>query len=272
MPDGYSERPFPLLRRAIVDMLDECPRHAVHGFCTVDITDTLKRLRALTPSFGGTPSLTAYVAWCYAHALGKRRELAGVRRGNRIIVFDDIDVGTVVERALPDGTPLPTRAWLRQANRKSFRELHDELRAIQDRPVRPHADQARFERFLRLPRPVRQALLRWRHRDPMVWKQTYGNAGLSSVTRFGDAPYLAWALPRAPQSVMLMMGSVALRPGVVGNRVEPRQFLALTLTVDHDLVDGGTGGRLLNDISDRLRCGTGLDEHDAPDESDDATP
>jgi len=55
------------------------------------------------------------------------------------------------------------------------------------------------------------------------------------------------------------VGAVAQRPGVVDTRVEAREHLALTLSVDHDVVDGAPAARFAAELRTLLERGDGLD-------------
>jgi hypothetical protein len=50
------------------------------------------------------------------------------------VIFDDVDVSVVVEREV-GGQKLPVPYIVRKASEKSFREIHDEIRAAQAQKV-----------------------------------------------------------------------------------------------------------------------------------------
>jgi pyruvate/2-oxoglutarate dehydrogenase complex dihydrolipoamide acyltransferase (E2) component len=45
---------------------------------------------------------------------------------------------------------------------------------------------------------------------------------------------------------------------VVGTRVEPREYLCLTLTMDHDVIDGASAARLANHFKQLIETGSGV--------------
>ncbi|MEZ4519482.1 MAG: 2-oxo acid dehydrogenase subunit E2 [Chloroflexota bacterium] len=49
------------------------------------------------------------------------------------------------------------------------------------------------------------------------------------------------------------------KPGVVKGTVQPREFLNLTLTFDHDVVDGAPATRFTQDLVRRLEGAEALD-------------
>jgi pyruvate dehydrogenase E2 component (dihydrolipoamide acetyltransferase) len=51
-----------------------------------------------------------------------------------------------------------------------------------------------------------------------------------------------------PQCAILGAGRIVARPWVVDNQIVPRQIMALSLTFDHRIVDGGPAARFLNTL------------------------
>jgi pyruvate/2-oxoglutarate dehydrogenase complex dihydrolipoamide acyltransferase (E2) component len=47
---------------------------------------------------------------------------------------------------------------------------------------------------------------------------------------------------------------------VVEGRIEPREILNLTVSFDHDIVDGGPATRFVRRLVELIECGHGLDE------------
>jgi pyruvate/2-oxoglutarate dehydrogenase complex dihydrolipoamide acyltransferase (E2) component len=57
-----------------------------------------------------------------------------------------------------------------------------------------------------------------------------------------------------------VVGSIAWKPAVVEDRIEPRQILNLTLTFDHDVIDGAPAARFTRRLVELIESGYGLDE------------
>ena len=78
---------------------------------------------------------------------------------------------------------------------------------------------------------------------------------VSAVGMFGVGT--AWGVPKGQNyTVGLTVGSIARKPGIVrdavGERIEPREFLSLTITFDHDIVDGGPAARFARRLTELL--------------------
>jgi pyruvate/2-oxoglutarate dehydrogenase complex dihydrolipoamide acyltransferase (E2) component len=57
---------------------------------------------------------------------------------------------------------------------------------------------------------------------------------------------------------MLTVGGIAQKPGMVDGRIEPREFLSLTISFDHDIVDGAPAARFAARLKSLIECGYGL--------------
>jgi pyruvate/2-oxoglutarate dehydrogenase complex dihydrolipoamide acyltransferase (E2) component len=53
-----------------------------------------------------------------------------------------------------------------------------------------------------------------------------------------------WAVGIAPlHTLCLTVGGITVQPALVDGRIEAREYLALTASVDHDIVDGAPAAR-----------------------------
>ena len=59
------------------------------------------------------------------------------RKGDKqLVLFDDVNVGLMVERKVGEKTALMGHV-VRGANHKTYREIHEEIRTVQSEPVPP---------------------------------------------------------------------------------------------------------------------------------------
>ncbi|HSK97854.1 MAG TPA: 2-oxo acid dehydrogenase subunit E2 [Euzebyales bacterium] len=69
-----------------------------------------------------------------------------------------------------------------------------------------------------------------------------------------------WGVPLTPTTLMVTVGGIARRPVVVGDDVETREYLSLTVTVDHDIVDGAPAARYAARLCELIEQAAGLAE------------
>ena len=218
-------------------------RHMVHALLELDVTEARRLVREREPSPGERLSFTAFLVASLARAIDADRRLHACRdwRG-RLVLFDEVDVVTLVE---PSAGAVAIPHVVRRANRRTVEELHREIRAVQ---AAPSSSAQRSGRLARLsaftPGFLRRLFFRVLRRSPRRLKAAAGTTLLTSVGMFGAGA--GWAIGIVPlHTLCLTVGGVSLRPGVVDGRVEPRELLPVTVSVDHDLVDGAPAARFV---------------------------
>jgi len=242
-------RPFPRGRGEIIDALEVgVRRHMVHALLELDVTRPRQRIRDHEARTGERLSFTAFVVASLARAIDRDRRLHACRdwRG-RLVLFDEVDVVTLIESEV-DEVAVPH--VIRAANRRTVREIHAEIRAIQAAPGRSAQRSGLLARVSPLvPGVLRRLFLRLLRRSPRLMKRSAGTTLVTSVGMFGAGA--AWAVGIVPlHTACLTVGGISIRPGIVEGRVEPRELLSLTASVDHDLVDGAPAARFVKHLRD----------------------
>lgn len=221
-------------------------RHLVHGLVECDVTVARSLLRE------EQLSLTAFVVSCLARALVTHPRVHAARdwRG-RLALFDTVDVATLIESEI-DSVAVPH--VIRGAESRSVRELHEEIRRVQREPGRSEQRSGLLARMgPHVPRVARRAFLRGLRRSPDLLQRHAGTAVVTSVGAFGAGG--GWAIPIVPlHTVCITIGGLALR----AEGSETREHLALTVSVDHDLVDGAPAARFLRTMRELLESGSGF--------------
>lgn len=255
--DGTGARiePFSPARRVISDFLQVAAcRRPMHGILEADVTSARRRIREWKERTGESLSLTAFVVWCVARAAEQHPAVATFRAGgHRLVSFEDVDVATPVERCV-GGERIGSAHVVRGANRRSFREIHEEIRAVQSTPVEVE-HRARLV-IARVPGWLRRAWIRWVARSPWRWKALAGTVCVSSIGMFGSGP--GWGIPVAGYPLTVTVGGIGRRPALVDGRLEEREHLCLTLTLDHDLLDGAAAARFARTFLELIESATGL--------------
>lgn len=245
--DSFELRPFPPGRQDVIDALEVgVRRHMVHALLELDVTRPRQLILDHETRTGERISFTAFVVASLARAIDRDRLLHAYRdwRG-RLVLFDEVDVVTLVE---PEPGAVAIPHVIREANRLTVREIQGEIRTVQVKPAasaQRSGALARLSRFV--PAPLRRLFFRLLRRSPHLMKRTAGTTLVTSVGMFGVGA--GWAVGIVPlHTACLTVGGIAVRPGIVEGRVEPREQLALTLSVDHDLVDGAPAARFVKHL------------------------
>src|SRR6266851_267776 len=130
--DVYKVIPYPKLRRALALTLRSAQRKSmIHGLIDVDVTKARQFLQEHKATTGESLSFTAFIITCLAKAVDENKSLQAYRKGSKhLLVFDDVDVATVIEREMAEQKQ-PIVYIIRAANKKTFRQIHHEIRAAQ---------------------------------------------------------------------------------------------------------------------------------------------
>lgn len=84
---------------------------------------------------------------------------------------------------------------------------------------------------------------------------------MTSVGMFGHHP--GWGIPVSPVPVMVTVAGVTAQPRAVGGAVVLRDVLRLTVSFDHDVIDGAPAARFVTRFLDRVEACDGLPTEDA---------
>ena len=250
----FEVKPFPRARHDVVDALEVgVRRHMVHALLELDVTRARQLIRDHEASAGERLSFTAFIVASLARAVDADKRLHAYRdwRG-RLVLFDDVDVVTLVESEV-DAVAIPH--VVRAANRRTVREIHDEIRRVQ---VEPGASAQRSGLLMRLsaftPGFLRRLFFRALRKDPHWLKRAAGTTLVTAVGMFGIGA--GWAVGIVPlHTLCLTVGGITRKPGLVDDRVEPREYLSLTASIDHDIVDGAPAARFARRLRELIEGG-----------------
>lgn len=229
-------------------------RHTVYGMIEVDVTEPRRVLQEYQARTGETLSFTAFIIACLGKALDENKMMHAYRDWrNRLIVFDQVDVNTIIEIEM-DGRKVTLPHFLRAVNQRSVRELHTELRAAQRNPEQTREFGARW--FARLPQFVRDIFYWAVYKNPHLLKKTFCTVGVTAIGMFGNGG--GWVLPFGVHTLDVALGGIVEKPGIVNGRIEPREYLDVTMCFDHDIVDGAPATRFTARFKELIEGGYGL--------------
>lgn len=254
-------------RQVLVQLLDlPRPRHCMYGLLEVDVTLVKQFIEDRKAQTGEQLSFTGYLIFCLARAVDADKTVQGYLRSRRqMVLFDDVNVGLMVEKQI-GGKRTLTGYVIHAANRKTYLEIHREIRAAQSSPaVSGNSAAPWFYSAMLLPWPLpnltRALIGAAARRDPSIFASMAGTVGVTSVGMFGEGQG-GWGIAPVQHTLGLIVGSTAWKPAVVGEgtarRVEPREILNLTVTFDHAVVDGAPAARFTRRLVELIESGYGL--------------
>jgi len=262
----YEVVPFLPERNATLDTLRWAKkRYQIPILLEVDVTKAREQIRGFRRETGVGLSLTAWVVSCVARAASEHPRVHSLRRGRRkLVLVNEVDLSVVVEREVEtdrgDET-LPMPFVIRNAEKKTAAEVHDEIRRAQEAEVAPGTSSIEGgvapwlqSLFFRSPAWLRDLLFwRWFLRNPVRVKQTMGTV-IVTATGMMAPGVLAWGIPLSLHPLAVGVGGVTQRHTPKGKQ----DVLALTVVFDHAVTDGAPVGRFIRRLNELLKEADGL--------------
>ncbi|MCJ2513786.1 MAG: 2-oxo acid dehydrogenase subunit E2 [Candidatus Thermoplasmatota archaeon] len=263
----YEIKHFTKNRQNIVLILKEGKRrHNVHGLIDVDVTNGRNIIRDYKIKHNINISFTGWLIKCISQAVSEHKIINTSRQGRRnTISFDDVDIPIPVERTINDDQI--TMAYIiRKANTKSVLEITKEVRDIQKEKIdfKNHIlgeNLTSFEKIiLSSPLFVKKIAIYLARKNALFRKKHIGTVGVTAIGMKGKFP--GWAIPLSGATAStIVVGGINKKPGVVNNKIEIREYLHLTITVDHDIVDGGPLARFVDRLIELIENNYGLEKN-----------
>ena len=227
-PVAATREPFSRMRATIAKRMSESMREAPHFYLTAEInmSEAVRLRTALKASNRVTEDVT------YTHLLMKAVAIALVRHPRLNASFggdareyqDHINIGLAV--SLDDGLLVPV---LHDCDSLSLLEIAAQATALVERARsgKPRAEDLTGGTF------------------------TISNLGMLPIEHFT-------AIINQPQAAILAVGAIKERPVVRDGQVTIASTMLVTLSCDHRLLDGMTGGQFLQELKSLLENPVGL--------------
>lgn len=211
----------------------------MHGLLDLDVTEARRLVRAHQPPL----SFTAFVVASVARAAADHPEVHAYRNwAGRLVTHAHVDVATIIEVDTERG-PFPLVHVVHDAGVRGVADLTAELRrAKADGP--PRSTRRGLGRIAaigtRVPGVI-PLLYRVMGRSVAV-RNRVGTTSVTAVGMFAAGGGFG-ITPLSLMSLQVVVGGISARPRVVDGNVVVRDVLDLTVTIDHNVVDGAPAAR-----------------------------
>ncbi len=257
----YELKPFSKARQDIVVVSQEGKhRLNIHALLEIDVTEARKAIKALKGNMD--ISFTGWIIKCVSQAAQEHKQLNSYRLGRKKIVsFNDVDIPIPIEREV-NGEQRPLAYIVRKANQKTVEEITKEIRLMQeqaiDTSIEVLGDLTSLEQWL-LHSPIwlKKLGVRLLRRRGLLKKKHLGTVGVTAIGMKGRFP--GWVIGLGgPIATLIAVGGITKKPGVVNDIIQIREYLHITITADHSIVDGGPLTRFISRLTELLETGFGL--------------
>jgi pyruvate dehydrogenase E2 component (dihydrolipoamide acetyltransferase) len=210
---------MPSIRRTIARRMLESQQAAaevtlMRDADATELVDLRKRILEELAAGDPRPTYTDLLVSILARALRKHPYANAITDGERIGLSEGIHIAIAVDTERGLLTPV-----VRDADRKGLLALAEERRALVDRTL-----------------------------DGSISPDELGG-GTFTITNLGTLGVDAFTpIINPPQSAILGVGRIRTAAGVCDGQLCVRQFMFLSLTFDHRVIDGAPAARFLNDV------------------------
>lgn len=263
----YAFHRFPASRQSTMDIGRlGLKKHHIRALIELDVTDSRSRLREMRNHSGEKLSFTAWLLSCIARACSEHRQAHALRRGkNGLVLFDDVDISLVVEKKYR-GELVPLPLVIRGAQAKKVNEITAEIENAKNEQVHDESglvlsggrNALVMKFFLALPQRIRLLIWKLILANPVRTQKMMGTVVVTSVGMMGKVA--GWIVPVSIHPLCFALGSIVKKPGVVKDKIAVREYLEMTVLLDHDVIDGAPAARFIARLSDLVENGFGLSE------------
>ena len=252
---GYKTNPLSMNRRMMAAALDIArQQNNIQAIMEVDISEPRRMMQEHREKTGDKLSLTAYVVTSLGQAIAEHPHLNTFRKGNKFIQLDDVTISVLVEREL-DGEKMPENLGVQKAQNKSLKEIQAEIRAAQEHSQDGLGGLSGMAWVRLIPGFLMRAFVRFGSQNIQMMKR-YGAVGVTAVGMFARKNEALWLLPLVGgATVAVAVGGIVERPCIVEGQLKSREHLCLTVTFNHEILDGAPAARFLKSFSKLLSSG-----------------
>lgn len=256
MIKGYTSKPISFYRKMVRASAEVSAKNPmIHSVTQADVTLPRKLIREHYKQTGEKISFTGYIVYCLAQVLNQHPELNSFIRRNRLVVLDDVTISVIVEREF-DGEMAPEPAVIHAAQNLTLHQVNDAIRKAQKNQGRKMGELSGNSWINWIPGFLLKTVVSFADRNIKMAKR-YGKVAVTAVGMFSKEP--VWFLPHGGGTVLITVGSIEEKELVVEGRNEKREYLCITGSFNHNILDGAPAARFMNQFIETLKSGIGLE-------------
>ena len=242
----------------LVDLYDITPTpHSVYGVFEIDITDSLNIIREYSDKNTYHGMLQGWILKCFAKAVHDTKKVhAFKKKGHKLLIFDEVDIYTVIENRSKKECKQIFPYVIRAANIRSVDEIQAEIITAKE-PNVDNSIQKRFRKksffsfFYSLPIPLRRLYFRKYRRNPLYCKKKAGTIGITYKDLFGKIRLHPLTVGFHP--IDFALGGTMKKIDVVNEKVGLRDILQVSVLFNQKVVDSSVVNRFISRLKDLMK-------------------
>jgi pyruvate/2-oxoglutarate dehydrogenase complex dihydrolipoamide acyltransferase (E2) component len=256
-PRGYKVIPMSFNRRAVIASATVTKeKNAIHCITDVDVTEPRRRINEHITQTGEKLSFTAYLVACLVHIIKDHPEMNSFHKGRNQIILDDISVSVLIEREI-NGEKVPEPLGITKAQLKTYRQIHEEIREAQKHGGKRLGNLAGMTCIRFIPGFLLRTFIRIADRNITMAKH-YGKICVTAVGMYNKDS--VWFIPHGTATVLVTVGGISDKVVLIDDRAVNREYLCLTISFDHNIVDGAPAARFVKELTEIIRSGKLMEE------------
>lgn len=258
----YKIEVFPKTRIATFDICSVgIQKHQIAAMIEIDVSESREKIKKLRNKTNRI-SFTAWLIKVISLTIKDHEQVAGYLIGKRkVLVFNDINVSLAVEKML-NGHKVPIPLIIEKTNEKSIELITKQINDAREKELTIkdivlHNKSGHLERlYYVLPGFVRRFFWKYLLRHPHLAYKKMGNVAITSIGMMGNVS--GWFIPISVHPICFGISNITKKPIVIGDIIEIREILNMTILIDHDVIDGSPMARFISDLSKNIEKGYGL--------------
>jgi pyruvate/2-oxoglutarate dehydrogenase complex dihydrolipoamide acyltransferase (E2) component len=259
----YKLQKFPPTRIATIDISEVGKqKHHLAALIEVDVTKGLEEIKAFNAINTNKISFTAWLIRALSSTIKKHETTSAylISKG-KLIIFEDINVSIIVEKEL-NGQRVPIPLVIEKANEIGVEFISQQIDNARKQPLTAKdmvlmRRTSRFQRlYYMLPGFMRRYVWKYILKHPKIAFKNMGNVAFTSIGMMGKVN--GWFIPISIHPICIGISSRIKKPIVIGDKIEIREMLNMTILLDHDVIDGAPMARFVAELTSNIENGLKL--------------
>lgn len=254
--NGYKKIPLSIGRKMVaVSASVTKEKNTIHCMTEADITVPRLLIKEYYEKTGIKLSFTAYIVTCLAKTISNYPQFNSFIKGRKLVLLDDITVSVLIEREIA-GENVPEPIGIMQAQNKTYLQIHEEIRNAQKEKGTQLESFSGKKWLSFVPNAFLKMIIRIADKNMHMAKK-YGKIAVTAIGMHCKEPI--WFIPHGSATVLITIGSINKKVIELDNLFASREHLCLTVSFDHDIVDGAPAARFMNDLINEIKSGVNIE-------------
>jgi pyruvate/2-oxoglutarate dehydrogenase complex dihydrolipoamide acyltransferase (E2) component len=226
-------------------------KNTIHCIAETDITVPRSLMKDHFEKTGEKISFTAYIVRCLARVIQDHPEFNSFIRGRRLIMLDDLTISVLIERELSE-EKVPEPIGIMKAQDKTIRQIQSEIREAQKNKGKQLGNLSGTTWIRLIPNFLLRVFVGIAEKNITMAKR-YGKVCVTAVGMFSkDA---AWFIPHGSTTVLVTVGGISEKIAETEGNFVSKEHLCLTVSFDHNIVDGAPAARFMKQFTEVIKSG-----------------